>query len=189
MIRMISSTILATEGHSTFSLLVPAVPDLIWGTVAFLIVAIAIYKFAWPSFSATLDERADKIEKGIQAAEIARAEIAQERAGLGEQLRDAHREAEVIRERATDNAKTIVAQAQAQAHSEAGQILEVARRRIEADSDAARRTLHSEVGTLATDLAARIVGEAITDSALAQRVTDRFLDELEAAMIPANQEA
>ncbi|WP_216430087.1 ATP synthase F0 subunit B, partial [Arcanobacterium phocae] len=103
---MISSTILATEGHSTFSLLVPAMPDLIWGTVAFLIVAIAIYKFAWPSFSATLDERADKIENGIKAAEIARAEIAQERAGIDEQLRDAHREAELIREKAADNAKT-----------------------------------------------------------------------------------
>ncbi|QJC21371.1 F0F1 ATP synthase subunit B [Arcanobacterium buesumense] len=186
---MLSSTILAVTEGSGFSLLVPAVPDLIWGTVAFLIVALAIYKFAWPSFIAMLDERAEKIEHGIKAAEIARVEIDAERADLADQIRDAHRDAEQIREKATANAKAIVADAQEQARFDADQILDIAHRRIAADTDAARRTLRSDVGALATDLAARIVGEALTDSELAQRVTDRFLDELEVSTISAHQEA
>jgi F-type H+-transporting ATPase subunit b len=35
------------------------------------------------------------------------------------------------------------------------------------------------VGTLATDLAGRIVGESLEDDARQRRVVDRFLDELE----------
>ena len=47
---------------------------------------------------------------------------------------------------------------------------------------ASRRSssLRAEVGTLATELASRIVGEALADSARQSRVIDRFLDELEA---------
>ena len=42
------------------------------------------------------------------------------------------------------------------------------------------RTLESDVGVLATELAGRIVGEAIQDEGLAHRVIDRFLDDLAA---------
>jgi F-type H+-transporting ATPase subunit b len=40
-------------------------------------------------------------------------------------------------------------------------------------------SLRSEVGTLATTLAGRIVGETLTDDARAARVVDRFLEDLE----------
>ncbi|USR79717.1 F0F1 ATP synthase subunit B [Arcanobacterium pinnipediorum] len=183
---MTSTTILA-EGSQ--SLLLPALPDLVWGTVAFVIVALSIYKLAWPTFMATLDERADKIEKGLHAADQARAEIADQRAGLEEEIRDAHRDAEQIREKAHTHAKAIMAQAQSQAHSSADQILENAQRRISADTDAARRVLRADLGILATELATRIVGESLTDQELARRVTDRFLDELEASTASSPQEA
>ena len=38
------------------------------------------------------------------------------------------------------------------------------------------------MGALATELASRIVGEALADEARQSRVIDRFLDELEAAV-------
>jgi F-type H+-transporting ATPase subunit b len=40
-------------------------------------------------------------------------------------------------------------------------------------------SLRSEVGTLATALAGRIVGESLDDEARQRRVVDRFLAELE----------
>lgn len=185
MILMTETTIQA-EGF--FHVFVPAVADLIWGTFAFVLIAVAVYKFAWPSFMAMLDERGEKIERGLQAAEIARAEVAAERADLQEQVRGAHREANEIRENANANAKAIVGDAQTKARAEAEQILDGAQRRIAADTDAAKRVLRSDVGALATELASRIVGESLTDSELAKRVTDRFLDELESNLTPANQE-
>ena len=41
-------------------------------------------------------------------------------------------------------------------------------------------SLRTEVGTLATSLAGKIVGEALNDDARSNRVVDRFLADLEA---------
>lgn len=161
-----------------FHLLLPAPADLIWGTLAFVIVAVAVYKFAWPAFKDTLDERAEKIDAGLKAAAEARAEIADQRAQIDEEIRQAQRDATGIRELAHENAQAIVAEAQDRANSEADNILLKAQRRIDADAVSAMRTLEGDVGAMATELAGRIVGEAIEDEALARRVIDRFLDDL-----------
>ena len=47
--------------------------------------------------------------------------------------------------------------------------------------EAAVTSLRAEVGTLATTLAGRIVGESLEDEARQSRVVDRFLAELEGA--------
>ncbi|WP_124055444.1 F0F1 ATP synthase subunit B [Arcanobacterium ihumii] len=188
---MVNSTILASGsgGHGSFSVVVPALPDLIWGTLAFVVVALAVYKFAWPSFSAMLDERSEKIEKGLQAAEIARKEIAEERQDLQDEVVQAHRDAAEIREKAQENAKLIVVDAQVKAKDEAAAIVDTAKQRISADTEAASRALRSDVGALATELAGRIIGESVTDSELASRVIDRFLDELETSMVKSEPAA
>lgn len=159
-------------------LLLPALPDLIWGTVAFIIVAVAVYTYAWPSFKAMLDERGEKIDEGLRAAEVARAEIADQRVQIQEEIQQAQRDATGIRELAQENAQAIVAEAQNRANKEAASILDKAQNRISADSQAAMRSLEGDVGVLATELAERIVGEALQDEGLAQRVIDRFLDDL-----------
>ena len=68
-----------------------------------------------------------------------------------------------------------------------------AQRQIEAERQAAQISLRADVGMLATELAARIVGESVTDQALQSRVIDRFLDNLEAQIegdaVPAAQAA
>lgn len=172
------------------SLLLPAAPDLIWGTVAFVVIALAVYKLAWPTFLNVLDERRQKIDEGLRAAAIARDEVEAERAKLAEERNEAHREAAAIREQAQANASEIVADAQKAAQAEAKRISEATARQIAADTEVARRTLQSDVGTLASDLASRIVGAQMVDEQISKKVVDSFLDELEAAL-PAkvNEEA
>lgn len=160
-------------------MVIPALPDLIWGTVAFLIVAVVVYKLAWPSFANVLDTRREKIEEGLSAAQNAHEAVALERKKLAGEVADAHREAADIREKAQANAKSIVTDAQAKARADAEGIMSSAQQRIAADAQAAERTLRSDLGALASELAERIVGEALTDEALAQRVIDRFIDDLE----------
>lgn len=50
---------------------------------------------------------------------------------------------------------------------------------IEADRKAAAQALRQDVGLLATDLAGKLVGESLEDTARQSRTIDRFLDELE----------
>jgi F-type H+-transporting ATPase subunit b len=67
-----------------------------------------------------------------------------------------------------------------QAQAEAARIVEHAHSQIEADRQQAVTSLRAEVGSLATDLATRIVGESLEDQARQSRVVDRFLADLEA---------
>ena len=161
--------------------LLPATPDLVWGTIAFIIVAFVIYKVAWPAFSATLDERTEKIDKGLNAAAAAQAEVAEERAKLAEERSAAMEEASAIRDQAKANADDIVSEAKDAAQAEAKRIADATTRQIAADTETARRSLQSDIGAVASELAARIVGEQILDPAVSQKVIDAFLAELDAA--------
>ena len=83
-------------------------------------------------------------------------------------------------EQAVDKAGPAIADAREKAEVEAKRIIDHAHAQIEADRQSAMTQLRGEVGTMATTLAGRIVGESLDDQARQSRVVDRFLDEIEA---------
>ena len=85
-----------------------------------------------------------------------------------------------LREDAREQGAAIVAEMRGQAQSEATRITESAKKQIDAERQQAVVSLRAEVGTIATELASRIVGEALEDQARQSRVVDRFLADLEA---------
>ncbi|MBX9243949.1 F0F1 ATP synthase subunit B [Actinotalea ferrariae] len=163
------------------NLLIPADYDIIWSLVAAAIIAFGFYKLVLPKFTAILDERTEKIEGGLARAENAQAEAAEALAAYQRQLTEARAEAARIREEARAEGGVIVAELRQKASDDAARILENAQRQIEAERQQASVALRAEVGSLATELASRIVGESLADSARQSRVIDRFLDDLEAS--------
>lgn len=161
------------------NLLIPADYDIIWSLVVAAIIGFAFYRMVLPKFTAILDERTEKIEGGLARAENAQAEAAAALAEYHQQLTEARAEASRIREDARVEGNAIVAELRTKASDDAARILENAQRQIEAERQHASVALRSEVGALATELASRIIGEALADSARQSRVIDRFLDELE----------
>src|SRR5699024_11627522 len=121
-----------------------------------------------------LDERAAKIEGGLELADKAQAEAAEARAETERQLAAARREAAGIREEANSDASQIVTEAKTKAQSEATRIAENAQRQIEAARQSAVVSLRADVGTLADELASRIVGESLAAEARQFRVLERF---------------
>jgi F-type H+-transporting ATPase subunit b len=172
----------SSEGGNGWGGKLPIIPhpaELIVGLVFFAIVYWAVAKYFVPRFEAMYAERTAEIEGGIEKAEQAQAEAA---AALGEyqaQLADARAEAGRIREDARAQGAAIVAEMREQAQAEASRIVSSAQQQITAERQQAVVQLRSDVGKLATDLASRIVGESLEDSARQSRVVDRFLDELE----------
>jgi len=71
-----------------------------------------------------------------------------------------------------------------QAQAEARRVTEAAQAQIQAERQQALTALRAEVGTLATELASRIVGESLADTARQNRMVDRFLEELEQVPSP-----
>ena len=95
------------------------------------------------------------------------------------QIADARKQAGKIREEAKEQGDQIVAEAREQAQAEAKRIVEHGHAQLEAERKQALASLRSEVGTLATNLASRIVGESLEDDERSNRVVDRFLEDLE----------
>jgi F-type H+-transporting ATPase subunit b len=159
--------------------LIPTMPELIIGLICFIGVFGVLGKMLLPRITKTLEERTDKIEGGL-----ARAEEAQEAANktlkqYQEQLAEARHEAARLREEAREQGAQIIAEMRQEAQAEARRITEAASAQIEAERQQALASLTQEVGTLATELAGRIVGESLTDTARQSGMVDRFLDDIE----------
>jgi F-type H+-transporting ATPase subunit b len=159
--------------------LVPALPELIIGAIAFLVVFGMLYKVLMPRITQTLAERTDAIEGGLQRAEEAQAAADQRLEQYKEQLAEAKHEAARLREEAKEQGAQIIAEMREQAQAEARRLVDAAHAQIDADRQLAIQMLRTEVGTLAVDLAGRVVGEALEDEARQRRVVERFLEDLE----------
>lgn len=169
---------LAAEGEEHNPLL-PVWIEVVLALVAFGLLALAFSKWVVPAFEKTYAERTRAIEGGLKAAETKQAEADAKLADLDRQLGEARHEAARIREEAREQGATIVAEMRQQAQTEANRIVEHGKTQIEAERQQAVASLRAEVGTLATSLAGRIVGESLDDEARQRRVVERFLDGLE----------
>lgn len=179
-----------TEGPQGIDLFLPAGYDLLWSSVTLVIIAAVFYRFVLPQMNKVLDERSALIEGGIEKAEAAQKQADEALAQQQQLLAEARADAAQVREEARAEGTAIIKELKVKASEEAERITETARRQIEADRQAASVSLRNEVGALATDLASKIVGESLEDSARQSRVVDRFLDELEASQaVASNKEA
>lgn len=178
---LLGGLLLAEDEPAGIDVILPAWPDLLWSTVVAVIIGVAFYRYVLPRMTKMLDERTEKIEGGLARAEAAQAEAAQRLEEYDRQLAEARQEAARIRDEARAEGQVIVAELRAKASAEADRILDVAQRQIQAERQQAMTELRGDIGALATELASRIVGEALADDARQARVVDRFLDELESA--------
>ena len=159
--------------------LIPSLPELIVGTICFLLVFGILGKVFLPRIQKTLAERTDLIEGGLNRADEAQAEAKQLLEDYRQQLADARHEAARMREEAREQGAQIIAEMREQAQAEARRLTESAQAQISSERQQALTSLRAEVGALATELASRIVGESLEDQARQSRMVDRFLDELE----------
>jgi F-type H+-transporting ATPase subunit b len=159
--------------------LVPDISELIVGLVVFIIVFAILAKVLMPRISKTLAERTDLIEGGLNRADEAQAEAKRVLDEYKAQLADARTEASRMREEAKEQGSQIKAELRAQGEAERQRIVEAAHAQIDADRQQAINALRAEVGTMAVELASRIVGESLEDEARQRGTVDRFLAELE----------
>jgi F-type H+-transporting ATPase subunit b len=162
--------------------ILPEVPELIIGIIAFAIVFYFLYTKALPNIRKTLDERSEAIEGGLHKAELAQAEAAQVKADAQAQMAELRHSTADIRAKAQADGAALVEQARTEANVQKEAIIASAHTQLEADRNSAVNVLKADLGKLATELADKIVGERAQDAALQERIVDRFLDELDAKL-------
>ena len=161
--------------------ILPHPAEIVVGLVAFSILFILLRTKAVPKFEQAYKERTDAIQGGLERAEIAQRDASASLQMYNTQLADARGEAAKLREEARAEGSVILEQMRTTAQEEATRITSAARASIEAERQQAFNSLLNEVGTIATQLASKIVGEALDDQVRQSRVVDRFLEEIEKA--------
>ena len=149
--------------------------------IAFAIIIWVLAKYVIPPINAAMTARQEAIRKQFADLEEAEGDARKAEADYKEQLNNAKHEAARIREEAREQGAQIVQDARDKAQTEADRIIEHAHTQIEADRKAAFASLRRDVGSLATTLAGRIVGESMDDDERQGRVVERFLADLEEA--------
>ena len=153
--------------------------ELLVGIVLLLVIWWVVAKKVVPVFEQTYAERTEEITGGIEKAEAAQRQAAEALAEYQAQLATARAEASRIREDAKVQAVTIAAEIREQAQADSARMVAAAKAQLEAERAQVISRLRAEVGGLATQLAGRIVGEALDDDERARRSVDRFIAELE----------
>ena len=168
---------LAAEGK--INPLIPHTAELIVGAIAFILLFLTLRKFVVPMFEKAYTDRTNAIQGGMERAEKAQLEAQRALTQYNDQLSKAREEAQTLREEARVQGAAIIEDLRTKAQDEAARITATAHASIEAERQQAIASLRNEVGTLAVELASKIVGEALDDQARQSRVVDRFLEDLE----------
>jgi len=168
----------AEIANSGTKLVLPATNELIWGTVAFLLFLLVLWRAGvWRRLAQAMDERTRRIRGDLERAEQARKEAEE----LLERNRRILAEAGEEARRIVDEAKQAAEQARrdihARAQEEADRMIEGARREIQGERDRAERELLLEMGGLVVQLAGRVVGREL-DAERHRELIDDYIDEL-----------
>ena len=168
---------LAAEGaHNP---ILPIWQEMVVGTISFALLVFVLLKFVMPRMEAMYQARVDAIEGGIKRAEAAQAEANKLLEQYRAQLAEARTDAAKIRDDARADADGIRQDILAKAREESDRIIAAGKEQLAAERATIVRELRTEVGTIAVDLASKIVGESLADEARRKGTVDRFLSNLE----------
>lgn len=150
------------------------VANLIVQLVAFALFIWLFWKFALGPITNIIDQRRDRIQDSIAAAERMQSELAATQARNEELLAEARREGQSIIARAREVSEQNIARSREQAEAVARDIQEKAQQAVAAEVAQARIELRREVGELAVTAAEKIV-RANLDRGAQSRLIDETL--------------
>lgn len=150
-----------------------------WMFVAFGVLFLILWKFAWPVILKSVDSRADLIDKGVEYAQNAKEQLDHAQQSADELIKSAQRrQADMLRE--ADRLKSqIVDEARTAAQAEAQKVMDAAKASIVQQQKEAEEALRGSVGAIALDIAQKVVQQRLADDKAQQQLVDKLLTEIE----------
>jgi F-type H+-transporting ATPase subunit b len=147
--------------------------------VAFLIILAILGRWVLPPIQKVLKQRQDMIKQQVEDSEQAKEKLAEAEKVYQNALNEARTEAAQIRENARAEAQRTVEDLRAQAIEEQQRIIARGDDQLASQRTAIIRELRSEIGSLAVELAEKIVDQRLADDASVSATVDAFLAGLE----------
>ncbi len=151
-------------------------PLLIAYLVTFVILLTILYQFAFKPLMAAMDQRTERIQEGLSAADQAREEAANSQAVIEEQLNEARREGQRLMDLAREASQRYREGEMERARQEAEAFAERARADIQRERDAALQELRASFGDLAITAAERVIARSL-DRQLHEELITQVLEE------------
>jgi F-type H+-transporting ATPase subunit b len=173
-----SLVLAATKDSSTDSNFLVPNGTFIAELIAFVLLLWALNHWVLPPLRKAMTERQQYIDQQLKEGREAKERLEAAEQEYREMLEETRADASRIREEARAEGQSIIAELRAKAEEEAERIRRRGEEQLAAQRDQVVAALRTEIGTLAADLAERIVGESLDDERQS-RIIDRFLGELE----------
>jgi F-type H+-transporting ATPase subunit b len=154
---------LAAEAGGGSGLGIEVNATLLIQVVNFLLLLAVLYRFLFKPLMGALEGRSAAIRQQLAEAQAAREEAQRQLAAFDARLREAQAEAQQVRERALREAAQLSERLTAEARAEAARVVETAQAQVAQEVRRARTELRAEVGTLATEVAERLIRKSLRD--------------------------
>jgi F-type H+-transporting ATPase subunit b len=148
--------------------------------IVFLLILAVIYRYVVPIVQKAMRERQAMIDQQVKDAEEAKQQLAQAQESYQNALTEARAEAAQIRENARAEAQRTIDELRQQAQEEAARIVARGDEQLASQRSSVVRELRAEIGTLAVELAEKIVNQRLADDASVSATVDAFIAGLEA---------
>jgi F-type H+-transporting ATPase subunit b len=158
--------------HEAPSPILPAIDELVWGSLSFLVLLALMWKFAFPAIKGGMNARTERIRSDLDAAEVAKTEAVGVLDGYKAQLADAKAESARIIEEARQAADALKKDQEARLQTELAEARARAAADIEAAKAQATADLQGELATLAVGAASAVVNKNLDPAAQTQLIED-----------------
>lgn len=157
-------------------LVTPAVGQLFWGGLVFIILLVLLAKFAWKPILKAVNEREESIQESMDMAIKTKAEMEALQAQNQDLLKEARIERDKMIKEATETAKKLRDEAIEEGKTQQQKIVADAQKIINAEKAAAISELKTTVASLSLEIAEKVIkGELASDEkqkALAEQIAN-----------------
>lgn len=129
--------------------------------VNFIILFIILSVLVWKPFLKMMDERRQRIQKGLEDAEAARQERARAEQEYEKRLAEARREADKIIAEATQKGESAGEEIMAEARARAEKVVSEGKETVERERQRMLADLRGQVAALSIAAANKLIGEAL----------------------------
>jgi F-type H+-transporting ATPase subunit b len=177
----------AEKSESGGSFLVsPGLGLMIWTLVLFLFTMWVLSKVAFPKIQEALDKRANAISESIEAAERQRKESDELLAEYRSRLAEAREQADDIMARARKSAETAEAEAAAAGKEKREELVEAAKRDIEAETRRSLDQIRQEVADLTVLATERVTRKSLNPEDQ-KRLVEEALSEVDFSTLSGSE--
>jgi F-type H+-transporting ATPase subunit b len=159
-------------------LVTPGIGLIFWMLVSFSLVLYVLGKYAWKPIMKGIHQREDSIEKALEAANEAKKEMLQLKAGNEQLLRDAKDERDALMRDARKMKEAILEEARAKGAEESARIIENARENIQFEKMAAINDLKNQIASISIEIAEKLIGKELEDKEQQHLLTERLLKDI-----------